>query len=181
MKRAVHSLAVRLRRYMIDDRASATLEFVLALPVVMAVFTASFESGLIMTRAIMLEQALDKTMRELRLGHYPIPSHQLLKSEICARSSLFRDCESSILIELQRINTATWALPATDAACIDRTEDIQPVTALQVGQQNDIMLIRVCIVQDLMFPRFGIGKRLPQDGLGGFGIVAVSAFVNEPT
>ncbi len=65
-------------------------------------------------------------------------------------------------------------------ACIDRSEDIQPVTALQIGQQNDIMLIRVCVVQDAMFPITGIGLGLPKDGEGGYGIIAISAFVTEP-
>ena len=43
-------------------------------------------------------------------------------------------------------------MPTSDIACVDRGEDINPVTALQIGQQNDIMLVRICVVQDAIFP-----------------------------
>jgi hypothetical protein len=43
------------------------------------------------------------------------------------------------------------------------------------------MLIRVCVVQDALFPTTGIGLGLPKEGNGGYGVVAVSAFVTEPT
>jgi len=82
---------------------------------------------------------------------------------------------------MTRISTANWSLPTTGVSCIDRAEDIQPVTALQIGQQNDIMLVRVCVVQDALFPTTGIGLGLPKDGNGGYGVVAISAFVTEPT
>jgi hypothetical protein len=42
------------------------------------------------------------------------------------------------------------------------------------------MLVRVCVTQDAMFPTTGIGLHLPKDAKGGYGLVAVSAFVTEP-
>jgi hypothetical protein len=120
-------------------------------------------------------------MRELRLGHYTLPDAALLKTEICKRTVIFKDCQANITIEMTRISTTNWALPGTDVACIDRSEDIQPVTALQIGQQNDIMLIRVCVVQDALFPTTGIGLGLPKDGQGGYGVISTSAFVTEPS
>ena len=174
-------LRKKLRRALRREDGSATLEFVLSVPILITIFMASFESGLLMTRSIMLEQSVDMTMRELRLGHYPLPDATLLKSEICKRTVIFKDCESNIMIEMTRVSTTGWSLPRTDVACVDRAEDVQPVTALQIGQQNDIMLVRVCVVQDALFPTTGIGLGLPKDGEGGYGVVAVSAFVTEPT
>ena len=85
------------------------------------------------------------------------------------------------MIDLQQISTATWAMPTVAATCVNRDLDIQPVTALQIGQQNDLILVRACIVQDAIFPTTGIGLRLTrQDNGGGYEIVAVSAFSNEP-
>jgi hypothetical protein len=55
------------------------------------------------------------------------------------------------------------------------------VTQLQIGQQNDVMLVRVCVVQDAMFPTSGIGLGLPKDAQGGYGLVSVTAFVTEPS
>ena len=163
------------------EDGTAALEFVIAVPLLVTIFMASFESGLLMVRSIMLEQSVDMTMRELRLGHYTLPDAALLKTEICKRTVIFKDCEANITIEMTRISTTNWALPTSGVACIDRSEDIQPVTALQIGQQNDIMLVRVCVVQNAMFPTTGIGLGLPKDGHGGYGVIATTAFVTEPS
>lgn len=171
----------RLRRAWRDDSGVATIEFVMALPILLAVFSASFESGLMMTRSIMLEQSLDMVMRELRLGHYVGADSVLLKKEICRRTVIFSDCEASLMIDLRQISTTTWAMPTVATTCVNRDLDIQPVTALQIGQQNDLILVRACIVQDAIFPTTGIGLRLTrQNNGGGYEIVAVSAFSNEP-
>ena len=177
MSRLLKRLARALRR----EDGTAAMEFVLSVPLLVMIFMASFESGLLMIRSIMLEQSVDITMRELRLGHYTLPNAALLKKEICKRTVIFKDCSTNIMIEMTRISTSTWALPTTGVACIDRSEDIQPVTSLQIGQQNDIMLVRVCVVQDALFPTTGIGLGLPKDGKGGYGVIATSAFVTEPS
>lgn len=79
-------------------------------------------------------------------------------------------------------HTTTFALPVTAAPGVDRDEEIQPVTMLQIGQQNDLMLVRACIVQDIMFANVGLGlKRLRDNPNGEYGIVAMSAFSNEPS
>lgn len=170
----------RLRRGFLREDGTAAIEFAMTVPILLTIFMASFESGMLMVRSIMLEQSLDMTMRELRLGHYPIPTADLLKQEICNRSVVLKNCESSVMIEMTRINTTSWALPTNSVTCVDREEEIQPVTQLQIGQQNDVMLIRVCVVQDALFPTTGIGFGLPHDAAGGYGLVAVSAFVTEP-
>lgn len=177
MMRFMRRLARGFRR----EDGTATIEFVMAVPVLMTVFMASFESGLLMTRSIMLEQSVDMTMRELRLGHYSLPNAALLKREICKRTVIFKDCEANIMIEMTRVSTANWALPQGEVSCVDREEDIQPVTALQIGQQNDVMLVRVCVIQDAIFPTSKFGLNLATDAQGGYGLVAVSAFVTEPT
>ncbi|MES2434296.1 MAG: TadE family protein [Pseudomonadota bacterium] len=163
------------------EDGTAALEFVLAVPLLITIFMASFESGLLMIRSIMLEQSVDMTMRELRLGHYTLPDSALLKKEICKRTIIFKDCEANITIEMTRISTTAWALPTAGVACIDRSEEILPVLVFQAFQQNDVMLVRVCVVQDAMFPTTGIGLGLPKDGHGGYGVIATTAFVTEPT
>lgn len=169
-----------LRRFGRNQAGTAAVEFVMTVPLLIGIFMASFESGFLMIRSIMLEQAVDVTMRELRLGHLPLPTAALLKQEICRRSVVLTNCEASISIEMTRIDTAVWSMPTNRIACVDREEDIQPVTQLQIGQQNDVMLVRVCVVQDAMFPTTGIGLGLPKDRAGGYGLIAASAFVTEP-
>lgn len=177
----IRSLRHRLRRFGLSEAGTAAVEFAMTVPLLIGIFMASFESGFLMIRSLMLEQSVDMTMRELRLGHYPIATSALLKEEICKRSVILTNCEDNISIEMTRINTANFVLPTSRIACVDREEDIQPVTQLQIGQQNDVMLIRVCVVQDAMFPTTGIGLGLPKDSQGGYGLVSVSAFVTEPS
>lgn len=163
------------------EDGTATMEFVLVIPAIMAIFMASFESGLLMTRSIMLEQSVDMTMRELRLGHFPSVTNKLLKDEICSRTIIFPDCSKNIKIEMERISTATFDFPAAPDHCINRREVGEPVVALNAGQQNDLMMVRVCVVMDAMFPSTGIAMKLPLDSDGGYGLVARTAFVTEPS
>lgn len=177
----IRSFIRKIGRFGRDDKGTAAVEFAMTVPLIMTIFMASFESGFLMVRSIMLEQSVDMTMRELRLGHYPLPTADLLKTNICNRSVILKDCEDNIVIEMTRINTTSWSFPTNRVACVDREEDIVPVTQLQIGQQNDVMLVRVCVVQDAMFPTSGIGLDLPKDPQGGYGLVSVTAFVTEPS
>ena len=169
----------RIKAFRREDGTVST-EFVIVIPMILGVFMASFESGLIMVRSTLLEQSVDMTMRNLRVGKYPVVNADLLKSEICDRTIVFPHCEDNIMIEMQRISTSTWSMPSTPVTCTDREEEVQPVLNLQIGHQNDVMLVRVCIVQDLIFPSAGIGFALPKDAQGGIGLIAETAFVTEP-
>ena len=117
MTRLLRSFAARLAALVPErlrgEDGTATMEFVLVVPLIMAIFMASFEGGLLMIRTIMLEQAVDITMRELRLGHYPNPTNIVLKREICSRTVIFPDCQNSIKIEMDRVSTTTWVMPVT--------------------------------------------------------------------
>lgn len=163
------------------EDGTASMEFVLVIPLLMGVFMASFESGLMMTRSIMLEQAVDMTMRELRLGHYPNATNAVLKKEICSRTVIFPDCENNIKLELERVSTDDWALPRVPQHCINKRQEIDPVISLNVNQQNDLMLVRVCIALPAMFPSTGLALGLNLDSDGEYGLVATSAFVTEPS
>ena len=184
MKRLIHQLRSQVTGFLPDalrrEDGTATMEFVLVVPLIIAIFMASFEGGLLMIRSILLEQSVDMTMRELRLGHYPAATNHLLKKEICKRTIIFADCVSNMKIELQRVSTTAWDMPAAPVKCINRVQNIDPVVTM-TGLQNDLMLIRVCVVQDAMFPTTGIGLELPLDSGGGYGLVARSAFVVEPS
>ena len=176
MIRHLKQLARRFRR----EDGTASVEFVMAVPVLMTIFMASFESGLLMTRTVMLEQAVDITMRELRLGHYVNPDAQLLKEEICKRTVIFNECDANIRIELIEVDKNTWALPTASTACINRDEEFQVPDTFMNQTEHDMMLMRVCVRQDLMFPTSGLGLKLATDSEGGFGLIAMAAFVIEP-
>jgi hypothetical protein len=163
------------------EKGTASLEFVLCVPVILAIFIASIESGVLMTRFILLEQSLDITMRNLRLGQYTDPDADLIKEEICKHSIILRDCEATLHIELQPVSTTTWTMPTESVGCVNRDDEaVQPSLTFNPGAAHEIMLIRACVIQDAIFPTTGIGLRLPKDAAGGYYLTASSAFVNEP-
>ena len=162
------------------EDGTATMEFVLVIPVLMMIFMASFESGLLMTRSIMLEQSVDMTMRELRLGHYPVVTNAVLKKEICSRTIIFPKCMNNIKIQMDRVSTTAWNMPMQPNQCINRTAPADPVVNYGAMTDNDLMLIRVCVTLQAMFPSTGIAMKLPLSQ-GSYGLIARSAFSIEPT
>lgn len=170
----------RLNRALRREDGSSTIEFVLVLPLFLIIFMASAEAGIMLSRQAMLERALDLAIRDLRLGTWVDPTADGLKERICENAALVRNCDSSLLLELQPVDTANWVLPAEPASCIDREEEIQPVTAFVPGAGNQLMLVRACTVVDPIFPTTRYGLRLPLDASGGYQLRSASSFVNEP-
>ena len=171
----------RLGRALRREEGTSTVEFVLCIPAFMTIFMMSFESGMFMTKSVLLDRAVDLTIRDLRLGHMVNPTSAALKTAICDRTVILSECESSIMLELVPINQTTWAMPPSEVTCIDRDAAIQPLVAMDVGSNNEIMLVRVCVLVDALFPTTGLGEKLVLGPHGEIGMIAVSAFVNEPS
>ncbi|WP_022705328.1 TadE/TadG family type IV pilus assembly protein [Pseudorhodobacter ferrugineus] len=170
----------RLARSFLSDVGTASVEFVICVPAIMMIFMASIESGAFMTRLIMLERSVDNVMRELRLGQIPNPTVALLKDQICDGSLIVKDCQANITIDLRPVSTTNWAFPAGAVECVDRDSNISPATTFNPGAVQDIMMVRVCVIQNAIFPFAGIGLRLAQDASGGLALTTTTAFVNEP-
>lgn len=173
-------LARRLLRAFRREDGGASVEFVLVLPLLLTTMLMAFEGGLMLARQAMLDRALDIATRDLRLGSWQNPTHDHLKDRICDNTVILRDCRANLLLELQPINTANWAMPSDPVACVDRDEDIQPVTAFVPGAGNQLILVRACYVVDPVFPTTRLGLQLPLDASGGFQMRSFSSFVNEP-
>lgn len=172
-----------LARFARREDGGSMVELVIVMPVMMLVFMAAFESGLYMTRQIMLERAVDLTIRDLRVGSLDVSGengHDLLKTEICDRARFLEDCDSTIRIELRPVLTTSWNLPSGATTCFDRDEDLNPSLRPNPGVENQLMLVRVCVIQDAIFPGANIGASIVRDTQGGYALVSVAAFVNEP-
>ena len=172
--------ARRLGRALRRDEGSSTIEFVILFPIFMLLMLVGIEAGVMMTRQAMLERAVDIAMRDLRLGTWAEPTHQVLKDRICANSVIIPRCQEDLMLELAPVDTAGWALPPQPPACVDRVQEIEPVTDFVAGAGNQLMMVRACFVIDPMFPTTPLGLRLPLDASGGFQMTSASAFVNEP-
>lgn len=167
-----------------QESGSATIEFVMLFPLIIAVFMMGFESGYYMVRNVMLERAVDIAIRDVRLGNGKVPNFDDLKVNICNNAGLLPDCVNSIQIEMQEVAIAPGgtAPMQSDAKCVDRqsTEDSLTGTTYDVGQINSMMIVRVCTLQQPLFPTTSIGAGLSVDSEGNYAMVATTAFVTEP-
>ncbi len=171
----------RAKRLWRRESGSATVEFVILFPMFIVIFLSAFESGMLMVRQVMLDRALDMTVRGLRLGTLSPPSQAELKANICSRAAIIPDCMNSLLVELRPVDKITWQTPNPAATCVDRTGTINPVVTVQGGGDNEMMIVRVCAVFDPFFPTSGLGLQLAKDASGAYALVSTSAFVNEPS
>lgn len=170
----------RRRRWLKREDGNATIEFVLLFPVFMWLLLSSIEVGVFLTRAVMLERAVDINVRALRLGTMSPMNSEELKRRICNDSLIFSDCMNAMMVELVPISTETWDFPSAQISCVERDADIQPVVDFIPGGQNEIMLVRACAVLDPFFASTPFVMEMPLDASGGYAIAAASTFVNEP-
>lgn len=162
------------------EDGNATIEFVLLFPILITLFLNSFEVGFFLVRSVMLERAVDKNVRAVRLGELSPNTPAELKRRICADTLIFRNCENDLTLELTPVSKSSWTLPSNRLACVDRVNDIRPNLTFQPGVANELMLVRACVVMDPFFPTSAWVMDLPVDASGGYEITAMSTFVNEP-
>lgn len=180
MARMMNRLRSWLGRKAREEDGTATIPFLIFLPFFLVLVVSSLEMGLLMVRHVMLERAVDMTVRGLRLGTWTNPTHESIKREICNNAGLIPDCMNAVLVELRPVSKVTWEPLSSGPTCVDRAETVQPVTEFNPGVGDDMMLIRACSKFDPIFPLTGAGFHLPKDNTGAYALVAATAFVNEP-
>lgn len=173
----------RLRSFWRKEDANASIEFVILFPAFIGIFLSAFESGLMMTRNVMMERGVDLAVRELRLGTPTPPTFEEFKQSICDNAVIIKDCDGVIQVELQPVSTTTWGPLDTGARCRDVTSDIDPIdqTEYSVGTNNELMMVRVCALFRPLSPGTTLGLRMPDVSEGLYALITTSAFVNEPS
>lgn len=180
-----------LRAFLADETGTASIEFVLVIPIVMTIFMASIESSFYMVRHVMLERSVDIVVRDIRMGNLDDLDHKELKELFCTNSGLVPDvgtCVDSMKIWMQPINTANFAMVAPPRDCVDRAAPIDPLdpgpgpTEFRFGTDNEIMLLRICLKEEPMFPTTLVGAQFISYGEndGSYALMTTSVFVNEP-
>lgn len=173
-------LLARLASIVRRDNGNSTIEFALLFPAFLTMFMMVVETGVLLTRGVMLDRAVDMSMRDLRLGLLTPMTHDALKTSICNNAVIVPDCEEAILLELRAISTTTWEPLTNDVTCVDRSLEIQPALDFEAGVTNEMMLVRVCALFDPFFPTSGLAAQIKIDDTNAYALVTVSAYVNEP-
>lgn len=175
------SLAFHLRRFARREDATATMEFVITFPVIMILFIAVFETSMIMTRQVMMERTLDQAVRILRLANGLTVTPAEIRTAICDNTSLLPDCDTLLTIDLREIDRATYAVPGNQELCIERADASATLnTTFNPGTDNQLMMVRACMIVERILPFSGFGLNLTRDDSGGLHMMAASVFVNEP-
>lgn len=165
-----------LRRFRSDEGGYSTVEFIIVATTFMTGFFWVFETGLTLTKKVMLERALDMTVRELRLHSSPLFTHEYVKGKICERAFMLDDCSNNLLLELEVLDLEAGF--DTSVSCVDKENDITPVTMWEPGQRNEIIYMRACIV---IFPMMNGSMAFFKGAAeSGVPLYADTAFVNEP-
>jgi len=172
---------MKLFRFLRQDFGSASVEFVLAVPLVLAILFSSIDFGAVMLRQVFLDRAVDMAAREVRLGQITTGGFITFRNRICDRTILIPNCTANISIEMRPVDTATWSGLHDPAQCVNRVDDIAPMLEFQAGAgQQELMLIRVCIAADPFIRMTGLVLGMTQDDSGIYNIVSRAAWVNEP-
>ena len=184
MGKVMNTLRRFFRRAAREEDGTATIPFVIFVPFFLLLVMSSLEMGTLMTRHVLLERALDLSVRDLRLGTWtptdPNNAGNELRARICNYFGLLSNCPQTLMIELRPVSKVTWAPLSSGANCVDRSKPVNVNPLPTFGTSNEMMLIRACMKVNPIFPTSGLGFALSKDGTGAYTLVSSSAFVNEP-
>lgn len=177
MTLSINALAKRLRR---DTRGAAAVEFAMVVPLLLALIFSTLEAGWLMLQSIMLDRALDMTVRELRIGSFANPTQEEMRRRVCERAMVLGDCERTLALELIPITNGQASYPTDAARCVNRSSPIAPVLRFNAGARSEIVFVRACFVVSPLTPGLGLAMALSKDETGAVRLVSKSAFINEP-
>jgi hypothetical protein len=171
----------RLRRSLLSEAGSATVEFVILFPVIFAIFVTSVDLSIQMLRQVFLDRAVDLAIRDIRLGRINANGLDQLKQRICANSALTPNCLSTVTVELRPVAPRDFATLDQTAQCVNRAGNITPVLSFSPGMgAQELMMLRACTVSNPFIVANGYifgGPRGPNDD---FMAASMGVFVNEP-
>jgi len=173
----------RLKAGVVRDDGAVTVEFVVVVPFLLTLFFASVDAGITMLRQVMLDRATDLAVREVRLGRIPAGGSTTMAELICDRSALLPDCADAITVEMQPVDTTTFAGLDDPVQCVNREEDITPAVTFDPGmggQAQELMVLRICVAADPFIRLTGMAAGMPVNANGEHVFVSRSVFVNEP-
>ena len=168
-----------------DQSGSATVEFVLVIPLYIALLLMSVELGFITLRHALLERGLDIAVRTVRLSTENVPQYPQIKALVCANARFIINCNTTLRLEMVRTDIRNYAsmgpIKCEDSASPTTQQDLIDDGSFNTsGLPNQLMQIRACYRFKPMIPQGLLGQALNVDGNGQAAIVSTSAFVQEP-
>ena len=164
-----------------SEEGTSVVPFALWMPVFVAVILSGLELSALTVRHTALEKALDETVRDVRLGTGTLYDHASLKTSICERAAILPACESTLQLEMIKLDLRAWTSPPAQVQCVDTAEPVLPVTQFEYGRDNELMFLRACYKFQPFSPTTAFSESLVKDANGYSAIVSTAAFVQEPS
>jgi len=177
----IRTLTRFLRRFSKKEDGQMVVEFALAVPLMFTMFLTSVELGIYSMRQTFLDRGMDMTVRMIRLNTGANYTHTDLKQMICDFSGFLPECDTTLRLEMNPIDPRAFSGFGGGADCVDTSQPVTPLRSFVQGGEHNLMLLRACYMFKPVFPSTGMGKEFTKDGSGRVKMVAVSAFVQEPT
>jgi hypothetical protein len=178
------SRIVRAWRHLMGrEDGNATIEFAILFPAFMLIFMSIFEIGMLMTRYMMFDRALDVAVREVRLSEDRTFTQDQMKQLLCSQTVILRNhCMEDVTLEMVRLdeNDQNWTFPGGVTPCRDYAQNVTPTTNFVTGEANDVIFVRACMSIVPFFPTAALGEYLTRDSGGRLNMIAMSAFSVEP-
>lgn len=162
---------------------AAAVEFAMIAPLFLALIFSILEAGYFFFVSSAVDQASARAARLIRTGQAQSETTPISKAafynEICKVVRNLGDCSTRLTVEVTRFADFD-ALAADTSAPTCRDADDTAVGAIPyaVGQQREIVRVRICFLHKTMSP--GLGLDLAQAPDGSRKLISVVIFRNEP-
>ncbi|MES0825173.1 TadE/TadG family type IV pilus assembly protein [Ruegeria sp. SCP11] len=177
MMRNVLKNVVRLKR---TEDGSMTVEFAIWFPLYMFFILGVIEYSLVTIQQSMLDRSMDLVVRNIRLGiNLEDTKHDTIKDAICDKMIVMQKCSDNLLLEMIVQDPFNGVNLPVAPTCVDREEEVQPVTEFQPGGSNALMILRACAKIDPVFPTTAMGRAVSGDD-GLVTLTSTTTFVQEP-
>ncbi|MBS1303872.1 TadE/TadG family type IV pilus assembly protein [Loktanella sp. SALINAS62] len=170
----------KIRDLLRGESGAATVSFVLVVPVFFFIFVNAFEIHVHSIRQVMVDRAVDLAARDVRIGYLTNPTHDDLTAQVCKYARLIENCERDIRLDMTVVDPRNLTLPTDATPCRDRAEENPPEITLANGENNKLMLLRVCILFDPAFNYAGVGRKILIADTEYYAMQAATAYVMEP-
>ncbi|MEW2917268.1 TadE/TadG family type IV pilus assembly protein [Ruegeria sp. ANG10] len=169
--------AVRIKR---SEDGNITVEFVILFPLYMFFILGVIEYAMVSIQQAMLDRSMDLVVRDIRLGiNLEDTQHDTIKDAICDNMVVMQGCSNNLLLEMIVQDPYSGVNLPEEATCVDREEEVQPVTEFQSGGSNALMILRACAKIDPILPTTAMGRAVSGDD-GLVTLTSLTTFVQEP-
>ncbi|WP_323763271.1 pilus assembly protein [Marinovum sp.] len=176
-----HRLTLHLRRFAREEAGSVeTVAFALWMPMIVILLLTMLEVGAYTARSVMLERAVDQTVRTIRLETGAAPQHDAIKEMICERAVILPNCNANLRLEMVQRDPRSWLDLPGAPDCTDNALEVAPVRQFTNGLTNQLMVLRACAKITPIFPTTFLAGAIDRDTAGDYALVASTSFVQEP-